>query len=171
MRSVSPYPVRSFTVVGFPIVLMPTTIFVLPDDLLTAGGSPDDKEESVTGGVAEPEEDPVPDGYRLWDDDQGFHLHVPEDCSREEVPSTDRTFDVFFTPNARRRFIQVRSFGPDVTSPEQALERLENEARTHSGFDGKDPNTGEGRQADEVFSYRYENEAHGPFQAFARPPR
>lgn len=180
-------------VLGFLIALMLTAIFVLPNDVFTPDASPDEEESAaggVSGGATELEEDPtgsppgdtptqgadegegeegpVPAGYRLWEDDQGFQLHVPEDWSREEEPSTDGTFKVFFTPNARRHFIQVRSFGPDVTSPTQALERLANEERHRPEFDVQNQNTGEGQEADDVLSYRYEHDGHGPFQVFAR---
>lgn len=199
VRSVSAYPIRSFTVLGFLIALMLTAIFVLPGGILTADDSPDDKDDQegqsvggdVSGGAFEPdvedpmtsppedaptqgadegegEEGPAPDGYSVREDDQGFLLHVPEDWSRAEELSQDGVFKVFFTPNARRNFIQVRSFGPEVASPGRALERLENEAESLPGFDRKERNTGEGQGADGVLSYRYEHDAHGPFQVFAR---
>ncbi|MEU3308975.1 hypothetical protein ACWGSK_00740 [Nocardiopsis sp. NPDC055551] len=190
VRSVSAYPVRSFTVLGFLIVLMLTAIFVLPDD-----DDEDDKDEqSVSAGTSEPEEnpppsppddvptlgadegadegggeeDPAPDGYSVWEDHQGFLLHVPERWSREEEPPEDGVFKVFFTPDARRHFIQVRSFGPDVTSPGRALDRLEHEAGSRPEFDREDQDTEEGQEVDEVLSYRYEHDVHGPFQVFAR---
>lgn len=185
VRSMSDYPVRSFTVLGLLAALVLTTTFLLPDGPLTLYGSSDGGEEGAAGGVCEPEEGPtesptgegpahgpdedeggpVPNGYRLQEDDQGFALHVLEDWSREEDLFANGTFKVFFTPNARRRnFIQVRTFVPDVTSPGQALHRLESDARSLPEFTRKDRSTG----ADEVLSYGYEHDVHGLFQVFAR---
>lgn len=96
---------------------------------------------------------------------------MPGGWSRAEEPTGDDVFKVFFTPNARRHFIQVRSFGPDVASPDKALDRLEHEAGTRPEFDRENRYTGAGQEADEVLSYRYEHDAHGPYQVFARSPR
>ncbi|SIO87812.1 hypothetical protein [Nocardiopsis sp. JB363] len=188
IRSVSDYPVRSFTVLGLLAVLVLTAMFLLPDDLLTSGGPSDGEEESAASSTSEPEEDPTesppgdkptkdpdegeeeaaPDDYWLQEDEQGFDLLVPEGWSREEDLFADGTFKVFFTPNSRRHFLQVRTFGPDITHPGQALDRLESDAGSLPEFDKEDRNTGAGQESDEVLSYRYKHDVHGSYRVFAR---
>ncbi|MEV5885946.1 hypothetical protein AB0L74_25050 [Streptomyces sp. NPDC052020] len=114
------------------------TVLVLlrPSGGETSGGaaSPADPSASGTGspaapGPSAPPADPLPDGYRLVDEEEGFSTAVPEGWDRAPAEEPTEIFEIDYDAPDGARFLRV--FEVPESTPERSFE----EARRGEGFE------------------------------------